>query len=86
MIDQKPKDKVVAILLCLFLGGFGVHNFYLGYTGRGIAQLLILIFSIPLAFLFIGLLTMWIPGIWAFIELILLACNRLPDVNGNLPE
>ena len=56
MIDQKPKDKVVAILLCLFLGGFGVHNFYLGYTGRGIAQLLILIFSIPLAFLFIGLL------------------------------
>ena len=40
-----PKSKVVAGLLGIFLGAFGVHNFYLGYTGKAVAQLLISILS-----------------------------------------
>lgn len=53
------KEKVVAILLCFFLGGFGIHKFYLGQTGYGI----------------IYLLFCWtfIPGIIAFFELLMLA-------------
>lgn len=35
------KSKVVAALLAFFLGGFGVHEFYLGKTGAGVAFLLI---------------------------------------------
>ena len=35
------KSKLTAGLLGIFLGGFGVHNFYLGYTGKAVAQLLI---------------------------------------------
>ena len=38
---EKPKSKIVAGLLGIFLGAIGVHNFYLGYTGKAIAQLLI---------------------------------------------
>ena len=34
------KSKLVAGLLGIFLGTFGVHNFYLGYTGMGILKLL----------------------------------------------
>ena len=34
------KNKTTAGLLALFLGGFGVHKFYLGYTGAGITILL----------------------------------------------
>lgn len=34
------KSKLAAILLCFFLGGLGIHRFYLGYTGWGIAFLL----------------------------------------------
>jgi len=34
------KSRGIYILLGLFLGGFGVHNMYAGYTGTGIAQLL----------------------------------------------
>lgn len=29
---QEQKSKLVAGLLGIFLGGFGIHNFYLGYS------------------------------------------------------
>ena len=34
------KDKTTAIILALFLGGWGVHNFYLGESQKGILRLL----------------------------------------------
>ena len=34
------KDKIVAAVLAFFLGGFGVHKFYLGKTNAGIIMLL----------------------------------------------
>lgn len=39
------KSKIAAGLLGIFLGTFGVHNFYLGYTGKALAQLLISVLS-----------------------------------------
>ncbi|MGH9344549.1 MAG: TM2 domain-containing protein [Terriglobia bacterium] len=33
------RDEIVGILLALFLGGFGVHHFYLRRTGLGILYL-----------------------------------------------
>ena len=35
------KSKIAAGLLGIFLGSLGVHNFYLGYTGKAVAQLLL---------------------------------------------
>ena len=35
----KPKNKGVAFLLCLFLGGLGIHKFYEGRIGMGILYL-----------------------------------------------
>ena len=35
----EQKSKMTAGLLGIFLGGVGVHNFYLGYTGKAIAQI-----------------------------------------------
>ena len=60
--DQK--SKVAAGLLGIFLGCFGAHNFYLGYTGKAVAQLLITLLSL-------GFLAV-IPAIWALIEGILI--------------
>lgn len=34
------KDRTVAILLCFFLGGFGIHKFYLGNNTAGIIYLI----------------------------------------------
>lgn len=44
------KSKVAAGLLGIFLGYFGVHNFYLGYIKKGVIQLAGLIVSTILYF------------------------------------
>ena len=55
------KNKIAGALLAIFLGGFGIHKFYLGRTGAGIFYLLFFWTFIP-AFLalidFIILITM----------------------------
>lgn len=66
------KKRVVYILLAIFLGNLGVHNFYAGYVGRGIAQLLISIFT---AWLVFPLVAVWL---WAIIE----ACTVNQDASG----
>ncbi|GIZ14714.1 TM2 domain-containing protein [Capnocytophaga catalasegens] len=48
--NQKPENKkVVAGILALLLGGFGVHKFYLGYTNEGIIQLVLTFVSCGIA-------------------------------------
>jgi len=44
------KSKVVAGLLGIFLGTYGVHNFYLGYYKRAAVQLCLVIFAFVIYF------------------------------------
>lgn len=37
---MSPKSRLVALLLCFFLGVLGIHRFYVGKTGTGILWLL----------------------------------------------
>ena len=37
---QSDKNWLATLLLCLFLGGIGVHRFYVGKVGTGILQLI----------------------------------------------
>jgi TM2 domain-containing membrane protein YozV len=74
MAQNPPKQLLIGVLLALFLGAFGAHNFYLGYTGRAVAQLLITVLTFGLG----GIIT----GIWALIELIMMATGSLPDAEG----
>lgn len=39
VVVGRPKNKWVAVLLCLFLGAFGGHKFYEGKIGMGILYL-----------------------------------------------
>lgn len=55
------KSRVVYVILGIMFGEIGVHNFYAGYIGRGVAQLLITILSFGLLFL--------VSWLWAIIEI-----------------
>lgn len=44
---NSEKSKVAAGLLGIFLGGIGVHKFYMGKTGKGILYLLLCWTGIP---------------------------------------
>lgn len=73
---MNQKSKAVAALLCFFLGALGVHRFYLGKTGSGIA---ILVLSILGPFLFF--VPTIVVGIWVLIDFIMILCGSLGDYN-----
>ena len=58
--------KIAAALFAFFLGAFGAHKFYLGYTKEGVIMLLVFLFG----FILLGLPSIVI-GIIAFVEFIL---------------
>ena len=47
----EEKDKTVAALLGIFLGGLGIHKFYLGYQNAGVIHLVIYLVGIFLFFI-----------------------------------
>ena len=58
--------KIAAALFAFFLGAFGAHKFYLGYTKQGVIMLLVFLFG----FILLGIPSMVI-GVIAFIEFIM---------------
>ena len=70
-VGQGPaKVQQTYLLLGILLGGLGIHNFYAGYTVKGIAQLLISVLS--------GGSLAVVSWIWAIIE----ACTVKQDARG----
>ena len=58
-------------MLGILLGGFGAHNFYLGYTGKAVLQLVLTLCSCGIA------------SLWGFIEGILILTGSIAtDANG----
>ncbi len=77
----QAKSKIVAGLLGLFLGGLGIHRFYLGFTKVAVIQLVLTIvvsiFTVGFGLFFVGL--------WGFIEGIMIlagAANFQRDAHG----
>jgi TM2 domain-containing membrane protein YozV len=61
------KSQIIAAVLAFVVGVLGIHRFYLGYTGIGIAQLL----------------TLGGCGIWALIDLIRIIIGDLKPKDGS---
>ena len=77
-LNIKIKNKLLAGILALFLGGMGIHRFYLGYIKIGIVQL-----SLWVLGYFTGDITWVIVQIWALIESILIFLGKIKDSEGN---
>lgn len=67
----KIKKKYVTVLLGFFLGAFGIHNFYLGYSSKAIAQLLL---STVGAIFVIGPV---VSLIWSLVETVLILTENM---------
>ena len=66
-VDYGPqKSKIVALLLCFFLGGIGAHRFYVGKAGSGIFQLILCLCG-------------GIGFIWVIIDFITILCGGFSD-------
>ena len=70
MADTPSKSKVAFVLLGVFLGSLGIHNFYVGRTKQGVIQLLITVLSM-------GMLS-FASWIWAIVDI----CTVNADANG----
>jgi len=66
MSESSEKKILPAFMLCFFLGFLGIHRFYVGKTGSGIAQIL----------------TLGGLGIWVFIDWIMIMCGSFKDSEG----
>ncbi len=64
--EVSPKSRLAAILLAVFIGSLGIHRFYVGKVGTGIAM----IFTLG------GL------GIWTLIDIIMIATGSFTDMEG----
>lgn len=66
--NVSPKSRLVTLLLCFFLGGLGVHRFYVGKMGTGLVMLL----------------TLGGCGIWYMIDLIMIIVGAFKDQQGRV--
>ena len=66
--NASEKDWLTTLLLSFFLGGLGIHSFYVGKTVAGVIQLL----------------TLGGCGIWALIDFIMVVCGNYKDGEGKL--
>jgi hypothetical protein len=64
--SNSGKSQLTALLLAIFVGGIGIHRFYLGYTWQGVVQLL----------------TLGGCGIWALIDLVRIITGDLEPKSG----
>ncbi len=60
------KEWLTTLIISWLVGVFGVDRFYLGYTGLGVLKLV----------------TFGGCGVWAIVDLVLIAMRKLPDSNG----
>ena len=65
------KKRLPALLLCLLLGGLGIHRFYVGKIGTGVLTIVTIA---------------GFCGIWPLIDLIMIICGSFKDKQGLVVE
>ena len=66
--EKSKKSWIISLILCFFLGIFGIHNFYLKKIKKGIIQMI----------------TLGGLGIWALVDLFCIIQQKYKDKDGNI--
>jgi TM2 domain-containing membrane protein YozV len=78
MSETQGKSFVTALLLCIFLGGLGVHRFYTGHIKTGVGMLVLGLLSVP---------TFGITGfavfVWAVIDIVNICTGKFVAADGS---
>lgn len=82
--SSDAKSKIAAGLLGIFLGSFGVHNFYLGYTSKAVTQLVLTLVGYVLCCVVVGVFLVIGIAIWGLVEGIMILTGKInTDAKGN---
>lgn len=76
------KSKLVALLLCFFLGTLGLHRIYIGRKQGGLLMLGMTIVGTITSGLGIGIALVGIVSIWCLVDLVCLCIGKLTDAQG----
>ena len=71
-VSADGRSMAVAYLLWFFLGVFGVHRFYLGHFGSGVAQAVLSICAYALSVVLVGLVLLIPVLIWWLVDAFLI--------------
>ena len=63
---ESDRNMYVAAILAFLLGAFGIHDFYLGYTSRGVIKIVLTLL----------VATSFISGIWSIVDLVLILTGK----------
>ncbi len=74
--EESERNMYIAAALAFFLGSIGIHDFYLGYTKRGIIKVVL---TVALAIIVIGPA---ISSIWSLVDFIKILSGSMTDSDG----
>ena len=69
---ESDRNMYIAAILAFLLGAFGIHDFYLGYTSRGVIKIVLTLLVV----------TSFISGIWSIVDLVLILTGKMVDSKG----
>ncbi|WP_049642807.1 TM2 domain-containing protein [Candidatus Rhodobacter oscarellae] len=71
-VGNDSKSILVAYLLAIFFGGFGIHRFYLGRSGSAAAMLIMFVLGWVTFAIVVGIILLIAVGIWVIVDLFLI--------------
>ena len=82
--DEVSTNWLTVLLLCIFLGGIGSHNFYVGKKGRGILMIALLVGGSIFIFAGVGFVALAVVCVFWIIDLIKILTEKFTDGKGQI--